>query len=243
MKLKLKLALTALALGALAAGSMAFSVQFMGTGPGRTVKVTLAGNPSIQNRAFFAGVLNFTVFGSPVEAFCADITRTLSTTAPSNVFNVDVYSTNSPVLIDSDAVPSAGQVPVASGTAAGVQLAGRYVAALWSTAVTAPGTAAQLNDRAAALQLVVWSAVYGSAFSVNSFGNANVQSLFNSYWATPLTNVGSEYWLPNPLGNVQAQITFNPNGGEGDPVPEPFTMGLVGAAALAALKRRRAKKA
>ncbi|MFQ3587568.1 MAG: PEP-CTERM sorting domain-containing protein [Fimbriimonadaceae bacterium] len=29
----------------------------------------------------------------------------------------------------------------------------------------------------------------------------------------------------------------------GDPVPEPFTMGLVGAAALAALKRRRQKKA
>lgn len=241
--MKLKLALSALAVGALAAGSGAVSVQFMGTGPGRTVSVTLAGDPNIQNRAFFGGILNFTVLGSPVQTFCADITRTLSTTPPANVFNVDVYSTNSPVLIDSNAVPGPGQVPVASGTAAGVQLAGRYAAALWSTAVTAPGTANELSDRAAALQLVIWRAIYGSAFSVNSFGNANVQTLFNTYWATSLTNVGSEYWLPNPLGDIQAQITYNPGGGEGDPVPEPFTMGLVGAAALAALKRRRSKKA
>lgn len=240
--MKFKFVLTALALGALTAGSMAISVQFVGVGNGRNVTVTLAGNPNIQNKAFFAGTLNFTVLSTPVQAFCADITRTLSTMSSANVFNVDVYGTNDPSLIDSNTTPGPGQVPVASGTAAGVQLAGKYAAALWSSAVTAPGSADQLKDRAAALQLVVWQAIYGTDFTINSFGNANVQSLFNTYWSTPLTNVGAEYWLPNPLGDVQAQITFNPDGGAGDPVPEPFTMGLVGAAALAALKRRRAKK-
>lgn len=229
--MNLKFASTLLALGALAAGSLALTVQFDGTGLGGNVRVSADGGATYKK--VFAGVLKFTVLGSPVESFCADLTRTLTA---SSVYNVDVYSTNAPNLVDSNVVPGPGQVAVASGTAAGVQLAGRYAAALWSTAVT--GTGAN-NTTAAALQLVIWRAVYGANFAVDGTVNAAAVSLANTYWSTPLTSTGAEYWRPNPLGNVQAQITFNPEGETGDPVPEPFTMGLVAAAVWASRKRRR----
>lgn len=131
--------------------------------------------------------------------------------------------------------------PLPAGiTAASLQNAGFLLQQFNSWAVDA--------DHRAALQLGIWRVAYGN-LTFNSVP-ANVQNLFNSLSAatsgftTFSTTESAGLWRPLDPANNQYQIEYIPGGaGEGDPVPEPFTMGLVAAAALAALKRRTIKKA
>lgn len=139
---------------------------------------------------------------------------------------------------------TAGDLPTGI-TVSEVDLAARYLQTYWTWAQAS-------TTNAAALQMAIWSSLYGGISQTGLYGtggsgydieNLAVRTAYASIWGTTLKNESSIYWKPDPqFGTNQAQITYDPTGGSsGDPVPEPFTMGLVGAAVLAAMRRRRRK--
>lgn len=236
-----RIACSALVAVALVQGAVAFShpftATFAGTGFGQTVNVTATVNSVTSTYNVFAGRLNWnrtfsnpllSAFNGPAWTFCVDITTLVTTPA-----SFDLESTGS-------ATP-----PLPLGvSAANLTAAGNFLQAYHSWLGTS-------NSNHAAMQIALWSILYGG-ITVNSPTSALSTSITSLQGVsginlatgtfTPIASPANAFFW-NPSTGSQAQIEYVPGGGgAGDPVPEPFTMGLVGAAALAALKRRRAKK-
>ncbi|MFQ3669622.1 MAG: PEP-CTERM sorting domain-containing protein [Fimbriimonadaceae bacterium] len=233
-------ALIAAAIPGAFAFSHPFTATFAGTGFGQNVSVTATVNSVTSTYNVFAGQLKWnrtfanpllSIFNGPAWTFCVDITTFVSTPA-----SFDLESTGS-------ATP-----PLPLGVSpANLAAAGNFFQAHHSWLSTGAGT---VNERYAVMQVSIWSILYGGltlgtpslSTALTSLQSVSGINLATGTFTAISTPTNAYYW--NPSTGSQAQIEYVPGGdGAGDPVPEPFTMGLVGAAALAALKRRRAKKA
>lgn len=174
----------------------------------------LTASVSINGGSFtnlYAGSLKFTDGSETIFTYCAD---------PVAVLNSGFNSY------------SAGLVDL--GGSSSMSLAGKILASNYLNANSA--------DEQAGLQLAIWSALLdgGPAFNANGANfkvnnvNANALNFASNYFASAVDPGDVLVTLYSSSANgAQSQLTASP-------VPEPFTMGLLGVAGLGlALRRRR----
>ncbi len=178
----------------------------------------LTASVSVNGGAFstlYAGSLKFTDGTETLYTYCADPLATLNSS----------FNTYSAGLVD------------LSGSGS-MSLAGKILATNYFNASSA--------DEQAGLQLAIWSALLdggpafdanGANFKVNNV-NANALNFASNYFSSAVDPGDVLVTLYSSSANgAQSQLTASP-------VPEPFTMGILGAAGIGiALRRRRQQKA
>lgn len=117
--------------------------------------------------------------------------------------------------------------------------------------VETPNTDA-LRDRAAALQLIIWELTHDSSFNFNSGKFRFTQSggvmneatsLWNTFQTDTDPNKSKFTYFVYKHGQRQDFIKGAPHPpGSAEPVPEPFTMTLLGLGVAAAIRRKIGKK-
>lgn len=198
------------AVSALAACSaFAEDLKFAGMANSSPLKVSISLNGG-DFKNTYAGILKMTDGSQTINSYCANVFSPLNTSYHSY---------------------TASNVDFNGGT--NLSMAGRIVANSYFDADTA--------SEQAALQLAIWSALHNGGSSFNANGSAvkfsgvssDVLSLASQYFQKGfLDPVNSATFYGSSEAGAQSQITASP-------VPEPFTLGFLGAAGLAAFLRRR----
>ena len=202
------------AVSALAAcAAYAEDLKFAGMGLSNPLSVQISLNGGSFKSAN-VGILKMTDGSETILTYCANVFSPMNTS----------YHSYVPQTVDFD-----------SGT--NLAMAGKIVANSYFEADTA--------KEQAALQLAIWSALHNGGTSFNASGSAfkvsgvssEVLSLASLYFdkGFEATTSTATYYGSSEFG-AQSQIMASP-------VPEPFTMGLIGAAGLAAVIRRRRRNA
>jgi len=192
-----------------ACASFAEDLKFAGMGSSSPLSVSVSLNGGSFKNTY-AGILKMTDGVQTINSYCADVFSPLNTSYHSyTVSNVDFNA----------------------GT--NLAMAGRIVANSYFEADTA--------SEQAALQLAIWSALHNGGSAFNAGGSAvkfsnvssDILSLASVYFDKGSVDpVNSATFFGSSASGAQSQIMASP-------VPEPFTMGLLGAAGLAAILRRR----
>lgn len=195
-----------------ACASYAEDLKFAGMGLSSPLSVSISLNGGSFKNTY-AGILKMTDGTETIQTYCANVFSPMNTSFHSYV----------PETVDFN-----------SGT--NLAMAGKIVANSYFEADTA--------KEQAALQLAIWSALHNGGNSFNANGSAfkvsgvssEVLSLASLYFdkGFDATSNTATFFGSTEAG-AQSQIMANP-------VPEPFTLGLVGAVGLAAMIRRRRQK-
>ena len=150
----------------------------------------------------FVGSLLFSVDKSKtkLETFCVDLDHFIS---GGQTYSVDVLQTNS--LPKNDAYRTAGDI------------------------LDAGMATATDKNHAAALQIAIWTAIYGSNFKLSGV-SSTVKGLEKSYFDTGLKFKGNATYFKENSNCGQSQITTT---------PEPASMAVLGIGAFGVFFRRR----
>lgn len=195
-----------------ACASYAEDLKFAGMGLSNPLTVQISLNGGSFKNTN-AGILKMTNGAQTIETYCANVFSPMNTS----------YHSYVPETVDFD-----------SGT--NLAMAGKIVANSYFEADTA--------QEQAALQLAIWSALHNGGSSFNANGSvfkvsgvsSEVLSLASLYFNNGFNDTSNTViHFASSQAGAQSQIMANP-------VPEPFTMGLLGAAGLAAVLRRRRQK-